>query len=87
MCLSEEHKVDILFEYGLVAVFLGLILTPFGLPLPEEISILVAGGLTADGHANMVTTDRLLYWVTFGDVISWTMGRTVGLEPKGLLGD
>lgn len=87
MCLSEEHKVDILFEYGLVAVFLGLILTPFGLPLPEEISILVAGGLTANGHANMVTAWIVCFiGVTFGDVISWTMGRTVGLEPKGFVG-
>ena len=83
----KEFMLDYILQYGLVAVFLGLILTPFGLPLPEEISILAAGGLTAKGHANIVTAWIVCFiGVTFGDVISWTMGRTVGLEPKGFVG-
>lgn len=79
--------MELVLKYGLIAVFLGLILTPLGLPIPEEISILAAGGLAAKGHANLVTAWIVCFiGVTFGDVISWTMGRTVGLEPKGFVG-
>lgn len=77
---------DTLIKYGLFACFLSLILTPFGLPIPEEISLLAAGFIVKKQSSSL-----LIGWivgflgVTLGDVISWTMGKTVGLEPKGFV--
>lgn len=78
--------IDTLIKYGLVACFFSLVLTPFGLPIPEEISLLAAGFIVKKQSSSL-----LLGWivgflgVTLGDLISWTMGRTVGLEPKGFV--
>ena len=63
-----------------------LILTPFGLPIPEEMSLLTAGVLVGNGHAEFWTGWILGFLgVTLGDVISWFFGRTLGLEPKGFV--
>jgi membrane protein DedA with SNARE-associated domain len=73
-------------RYGLVAVFLALILTPFGLPIPEDVSLLVAGVLTVTGHASLPGAIVVGYvGVVGGDVISWTFGRRVGLHPRGFI--
>ena len=78
--------IDSLIKYGLFACFFSLILTPFGLPIPEEISLLAAGFIVKKQSSSL-----LVGWivgflgVTLGDVISWTMGRIVGLEPKGFV--
>ena len=78
--------IDSLIKYGLIACFFSLILTPFGLPVPEEISLLAAGFIVKKQSSSL-----LVGWivgflgVTLGDVISWTMGRIVGLEPKGFV--
>jgi len=80
-------NLDTLLRFGLVAVFLALILTPFGLPIPEDVSLAAAGVLVANGHAP--------YWLAWvvgyvgvlgGDVIAYTMGRRVGLHPQGFIG-
>ena len=78
--------IDSLIKYGLFACFFSLVLTPFGLPIPEEISLLAAGFIVKKQSSSL-----LIGWivgflgVTLGDVISWTMGRIVGLEPKGFV--
>jgi membrane protein DedA with SNARE-associated domain len=78
--------IDSLIKYGLVACFFSLVLTPFGLPIPEEISLLATGFIVKKQSSSL-----LIGWiigflgVTLGDLISWTMGRTVGLEPKGFV--
>ena len=78
--------METLLEYGVWACFLALILTPFGLPIPEEISLLTAGVLIANDHSSWG-----LGWIlgflgcTLGDVVSWYFGRTVGLEPSGFV--
>ena len=78
--------IDSLIKYGLFACFFSLILTPFGLPIPEEISLLAAGFIVKKQSSSL-----MIGWVvgflgvTLGDVISWTMGRIVGLEPKGFV--
>lgn len=76
--------MDTLLEYGLFAVFLALILTPFGLPIPEDVSLLAGGALARLGHA---TYPQVLVvgftGVIGGDVIAWTFGRRVGLHPRG----
>lgn len=80
-------NLDTLLRFGLVAVFAALILTPFGLPIPEDVSLAAAGVLVANGHAP--------YWLAWivgyvgvlgGDLIAYTMGRRVGLHPQGFIG-
>ncbi len=78
--------MDTLLRYGLLAVFTALVLTPFGLPIPEDVSLLVAGVLVRLGHA-VLPAAFLVGWsgVMIGDSIAWTMGRKVGLHPSGFI--
>jgi membrane protein DedA with SNARE-associated domain len=78
--------VETLLEYGLIAVFVALMLTPFGLPIPEDISLLAAGALAHMGHAELHQAIIVGYVGVIGsDVISWTMGRKIGLKPTGFI--
>ena len=78
--------LETLLEYGILACFFALILTPFGLPIPEEVSLLTAGALVGNGHSNIATGWIFGFLgVTLGDVISWSFGRTVGLQPTGFV--
>jgi len=78
--------IDTLIKYGLVACFFSLVLTPFGLPIPEEISLLAAGFVVKkQGSPIMIGWIVGFLGVTLGDVISWKMGRLAGLEPKGFI--
>lgn len=68
-------------DYGYVGVFATLILAGFGLPIPEELPVLTAGGLC--GHV-----DTQLHWyimlpvcilgVVIGDGVLYTIGRLWG---------
>ena len=79
--------LDSLLRYGLVAVFAALILTPFGLPIPEDVSLAAAGVLVANGHASFWSAWLVGYLgVLGGDLIAFTMGRRVGLHPQGFIG-
>jgi len=78
--------VETLLEYGVFTCFIALVLTPFGLPIPEEVSLLTAGVLVGKGHSNILIGWILGFLgVTTGDVISWYFGRRVGLEPTGFV--
>ena len=78
--------METILRYGLAAVFLALMLTPFGLPIPEDVSLLAAGILSATGHASLLHALVVGYiGVVGGDVISWTFGRRVGLQPTGFI--
>ena len=78
--------IDSLIKYGLIACFFSLILTPFGLPVPEEISLLAAGFIVKKQGSSIVVGWIVGFLgVTLGDVISWTMGKFVGLTPKGFV--
>lgn len=83
---GRSYGLDTLLQYGLVAVFVALMLTPFGLPLPEDVSLLGAGVLTATGHATLAQALVVGYLGVVGsDVVSWTFGRRVGLQPTGFI--
>lgn len=78
--------MDTLLSYGIVAVFVALMLTPFGLPVPEEISLLVAGVLAENSHVTVPVALAVSYaGVLGGDMVAWTMGRKAGLHPKGFI--
>ena len=79
--------MDTLLQYGLIAVFIALVLTAVGLPIPEDVSLAVAGVLARTGHATWVEAWIVGYvGVLTGDVIVFNLGRRVGLHPKGWLG-
>jgi membrane protein DedA with SNARE-associated domain len=79
-------NLDSLLRYGLVAVFAALILTPFGLPIPEDVSLAAAGVLVANGHTPYWAAWLVGYFgVMGGDIIAYTMGRRVGLHPAGFI--
>lgn len=79
-------SLDSLLQYGLVAVFVALMLTPFGLPIPEDVSLTAAGVLSATGHATWVEAWIVGYLGVVGsDIVSWTFGRRVGLHPTGFI--
>lgn len=83
----EVRDVETLLEYGLVAVLGALLLAPFGLPIPEDISLLVAGVVARSGHATYGEALLVGYvGVVGGDVMVWSLGRRVGLRPTGWLG-
>ena len=50
--------MDFFAKYGLLAVFISLISTPLGNPVPEDISLLAGGMLAGMGQTNV--------WVAFG---------------------
>ena len=78
--------MDFLVKYGMVACFVSLVMTSFGWPVPEEISLLGIGVLVNKGtHSCVVGWIVGFIGVTAGDVIAWFMGRRVGLEPKGFV--
>ncbi len=77
---------ELVLRYGLVAVFVALILTPLGLPIPEDVTLLAAGMLTE--LTDVPVRDALVVGyigVLGGDVIGWTFGRRVGLHPTGFI--
>ncbi|MCB9797945.1 MAG: DedA family protein [Alphaproteobacteria bacterium] len=79
--------MNTILEYGLLAVLVALLLTAVGLPIPEDISLIAAGVLAANGHANYVDAVLVGYVGVLGsDLIAFGLGRRVGLHPKGWLG-
>ncbi len=75
-----------LLRYGLLAVLVALLLTPLGLPIPEDVSLLAAGVLVRAGHGTIWQAVAVGFLgVLGGDTIAYTMGRKVGLHPTGRL--
>lgn len=76
--------METLLEYGLTAVFIALLLAPFGLPIPEDVSLLVAGALIGFGKASWGEALAVAYCgVLIADSTIWFMGRRIGLHPTG----
>ena len=78
--------LDFFATYGLIAVFLSLVLTPVGNPVPEDISLLAGGMIAGTGQTSIWTALAVGYaGVMLGDCVAWAMGRRVGLKPGGFL--
>lgn len=76
--------METLLEYGLTAVFIALLLAPFGLPIPEDVSLLVAGALIGFGKAAWGEALAVAYaGVLIADSTIWFMCRRIGLHPTG----
>ncbi|AUW93747.1 MAG: hypothetical protein C7B44_05210 [Sulfobacillus thermosulfidooxidans] len=92
-----QYVVPFLDHYGYVAIFLGVFLEDFGLPLPGE-TILVAASILAGQHVFHITdviVVALLGGITgdtvgfmlgrrFGHHLLWRFGHFVGLKPNVL---
>ena len=77
---------ELLHQYGLAAVFAALVLAAFGLPVPEDLTLLLAGVLVGQGHATWLETALVGYFgILCSDTIAWAYGRKVGLHPKGFI--
>lgn len=76
--------IDFFAAYGYMAVFLVLLACGFGLPIPEDIT-LVAGGVIcclADSLNVKVMLIVALLGVIFGDGIMFMLGRLLGPKVK-----
>jgi membrane protein DedA with SNARE-associated domain len=63
-------------EYRYLAIFTALTSAGFGVPLPEELTIVVSGYLTAIGHLHFGLAVLICYaGVLTGDVITYCIGR------------
>ena len=78
--------MDFFETYGLVAVFIALITTPVGNPIPEDVSLLAGGMIAGMGQSTVYEALLVGYTgVVLGDCVAWAMGRRVGLQPGGFL--
>jgi membrane protein DedA with SNARE-associated domain len=67
-----------------LAIFVALLLAPFGFPVPEDVSLLLLGVLVAKGATTYGTAFLVAYFgVLLGDMGVWALGRRVGLRPTG----
>ena len=71
--------VPIFTDYGYMAVFLMLLICGFGIPLPEDITLVTGGVIVGLGHAELPTMIIVgLLGVIIGDGIMFGMGRFLG---------
>lgn len=65
--------------YRYLAIFVALTAAGFGVPIPEEVTIVLGGYLTAVGQLELVPALLVCYaGVLTGDVVTYTIGRFFG---------
>ncbi|PJG86463.1 DedA family protein [Conservatibacter flavescens] len=76
-----ELLINFFTDYGYLAVLLVLIICGFGVPIPEDIT-LVSGGIIAGlGYANPhIMLAVSMFGVLFGDSIMYWLGRIYGAK-------
>ncbi|MGL6071717.1 DedA family protein [Craterilacuibacter sp.] len=71
--------LDLFASYGYLAVFLVLLLCGFGLPIPEDVTLVAGGIISGLGYTNVHTMFAVgMVGVLIGDGIMFTMGRVFG---------
>lgn len=66
-------------EYGYAAVFLVLVACGFGVPIPEDITLIAGGVISGLGHTNVHVMNIVgLLGVLVGDGIMFMLGRRFG---------
>ncbi|QDU68663.1 DedA family protein [Engelhardtia mirabilis] len=75
---------DWIAQYGYLGPFVVLVLCGFGLPLPEELSLIGAGLLIHEGHDYWTMLVVCLAGVLLGDAVPYTVGRVWGPEALRL---
>lgn len=76
--------VSIFSDYGYVAVFLILLLCGFGLPIPEDITLVAGGIISGLGYANVHTMFFVcMAGVLIGDGTMFMLGHIFGQRILG----
>jgi membrane protein DedA with SNARE-associated domain len=77
----ERELVDRLLHYGPPLLFLAQVFGIFGLPVPDELLMTIAGALVASGRLNLSTTaTAAVAGCLIGITSSYVLGRWVGLH-------
>ncbi len=73
--------IQLFTEHGYVAVFVALLLSGFGVPIPEDISLVAGGVIAGLGHADVRIMCLVgLAGVLVGDAFVFLVGRTFGVR-------
>lgn len=82
-----QYLIEFFSQYGYIAVFLVLVICGFGVPIPEDIT-LVSGGVICGLAATQLDVNVMLIvsfcGVLVGDSIMFMLGRTLGERVKTL---
>jgi membrane protein DedA with SNARE-associated domain len=78
-----EHVMDWMSRYGYIVLFGVLFSCGLGLPVPEDIPLVVAGVLVSQGRMHMGLA-AICAWcgIVGGDVVLYHLGKHFGLEVK-----
>lgn len=80
-----DFLIRLFTEHGYIAVFVVLLLSGFGIPLPEDISLVAGGVIAGLGYANVhVMVVVGLAGVLVGDIIMFLTGRHFGARALRL---
>ena len=80
------YLINFFTDYGYISVFAVLIVCGFGIPVPEDVTLIASGVICAlsRGQANELHFQTMsviaLFGVLMGDSVMFTMGRILG--PK-----
>lgn len=82
-----EFLMPIFTEYGYVAVFVMLLICGFGVPIPEDVTLVTGGVIAGMGHANVHTMFAVgMAGVLIGDGMMFVLGRVYGQRIQRLPG-
>jgi membrane protein DedA with SNARE-associated domain len=83
---NVQHWIEGRLQSGsYIVLFALLFCCGLGLPLPEDIPLLIAGALIANGKMNLAPA-AIVAWagIIGGDVMLYHLGKTLGLEVRRL---
>ena len=73
---------EFLKDWGYLGVFLGIVATGLGLPMPEELPVVIGGGLVGGGQANFWMLPVCIVCVVIGDSFLYGIGRVWGCARR-----
>src|SRR5438067_73199 len=77
----DRHLVDLLVRFGAPLLFFAQMLGIFGLPIPDELLLTIAGVLVRRGSLNgMSTMACAISGCLAGITLSYLLGRSAGLQ-------
>jgi len=82
-----QFLMPIFTEYGYLAVFVMLLICGFGVPVPEDVTLVTGGVIAGLGHADVNTMFAVgMAGVMVGDGLMFTLGRLYGERISKLPG-
>ncbi|MDF0606809.1 DedA family protein [Neisseriaceae bacterium TC5R-5] len=74
-----QTLIEVFTSYGYLAVFVVLLLCGFGVPIPEDITLVAGGIISGLGYANVHWMFAVgMVGVLLGDTFMFTIGRVMG---------